>query len=91
VVGAAASLAESHNRTKYTKLSIAHTFTSVAIQTFGSWGSDDSLLVSELDRRTAVITGEPRSASLLRQRIDIAMQRGNTAAILGTVPLVSDD
>jgi len=39
----------------------------------------------------AVMTGKPRSASFLRQRIDRAMQRGNAAAILGTIPPVSDD
>jgi len=48
-------------------------------------------LVSELGRRIAVVTGEPRLASLHRQRIDIDMQRGNAAAILGTISLVSDD
>jgi len=31
------------------------------------------------------------SASFLRQQIDITMQRGNAAAILGTIPPVSDD
>jgi len=84
-------LAESHKRTKYTGLSIAHTFTSVAIETLGSWGPDATLLVSELGKSIAVVTGEPWSALILRQRIDIATQRGNAAAILGTIPPVSDD
>jgi len=88
--GAAASLAESHKRTKYTELSIAHTFTPVAIETLGSWGPDATLLISELDRRIALVTREPRSASVLRQRIDVVMQRGNAAAILGTIPTASD-
>jgi len=52
--------------------------------------SDAKLLISELGRRIALVTGEPRTASFLRQRIDVAMQRGNAAAILGTIPSVSD-
>jgi len=83
-----ASLAESHKRTKYTDLLIAHTFKPVAIETLGSWGPDATLFVSVLGRQIALVTGEPRSASFLRQRIDIAMQRGIAAANLGTIPPV---
>jgi len=42
-------------------------------------------LVKELSRRTVTLTGEPRSAAFLRQRIDIALQRGNAASIMGTL------
>jgi len=66
---------------------IAHTFTPFAIVTLGSWGLEATLLVLELGRRIAVVTGEPQSASFLRQRIHIAMQRGNAAAILPAVLL----
>ena len=52
----------------------------------GAWGPDASQLVSELSRRIAVVSGEPRLAAFLRQRIDVAMQRGNAPAILGTIP-----
>jgi len=63
--------------------------TPVAIETLGSWGPDATLLVSELGRRMAEVTGEPRSASFLRQRIDIAIHRSNATAILDTIPPVS--
>jgi len=72
-------------------LSIAHTFTPIAIETLGSWGPDATLLVSELGRRITMVTGELWLASFLCQRIDIAMQRGNAAAILGTIPPVSKE
>jgi len=52
----------------------------------GSWGPDATLLISQLGRRIAVVTGELWSASF----IDIAMQRGSAAAILGPIPPVSD-
>ena len=32
------------------------------------------------------ISGEPRSKAFLVQRISIAVQRGNVASILGTLP-----
>jgi len=91
--GAAASLDEYDKKTNYTELLIAHTLTPVAIiiEILGSWRPDATLLVSELGRQIAVVTGEPWSTSILRQRIDIAMQQGNVAAIFGTIQPVCDD
>jgi len=43
-------------------------------------------LVSELGGRLAALTGDSRSLAFLRQRIGIAIQRGNAAAIRGTLP-----
>jgi len=65
---------------------VAHTFVPVAIETLGAWGSEAQSLVEEIGRRLVVATGEVRSALFLRQRIDVALQRGNAAAILGTLP-----
>ena len=41
--------------------------------------------VGELGRRLCKTTGEPCSHEYLLQRISIAMQRGNAAAVLGTM------
>ena len=41
--------------------------------------------VGELGRRLCKTTGESRSRKYLLQRIAIAMQRGNAAAVLGTM------
>jgi len=62
-----------------------HDFCPFVVETLGVWGPEAASLVSELGRRIAVITGEPRSASFLRQRIDVALQRGNAASIMGTL------
>ena len=51
----------------------------------GAWGADALAITSELGGRIAAITGETRSTSFLRQRLDIAIQRGNAAAIRGTL------
>jgi len=83
--GLVASGAESHKVTKYAALSPANTFVPVAVETFGSWGPQAMALVAELGRRIMLVTGEPRSTEFLRQRIDIALQRGNAASVLGTL------
>ena len=50
------------------------------------WGEEESNLISELGRRVSVVKAGPRSTHFLRQRISVAIQRGNAACILATVP-----
>ena len=64
-------------------------FVPSAIETSGVWGKDAMLLVTEIGRRTAVITHEARSTAFLRQRISAAVQRGNAVCINGTLVLQS--
>jgi len=52
--------------------------------------NDVTRLISELDRCTAVVTRKPGLVSFIRQLMDIAMQRGNAAAIIGTIPSVRE-
>jgi hypothetical protein len=80
----AAALAESKKLSKYATLSIAHEFVPVAIETLGSWGSLGLAFVSEVGRRISAVSGDPRSTSFLKQRLQMAVQRGNAAAVLGT-------
>jgi len=42
-------------------------------------------LVKELGRRMAEVNKEPHSTMFLRQRLSVAVQRGNAACILGTL------
>ena len=57
-----------------------------AVETLGAWGPDALALSADIGSRVAAVTGEPRSTTFFMQRIDIAIQRGNAAAILGTLP-----
>ena len=41
--------------------------------------------VRELGRRLQVKSGDPQSRNHLRQRLAVAMQRGNAASVLGTI------
>jgi len=60
----------------------------------GVWGGEAANLVREIGRRQAVAQGDPRAGSFLRQRISIAMQRGNAISVMGTMdltPLLGED
>jgi len=50
----------------------------------GSWGEQAFQFIQALGVRIATATGDQRSAGFLRQRIAVAIQRGNAAAVLGT-------
>ena len=73
--------------TKYGDLAVSHTFVGVVIETLGVWGQEAVSLVGEIGRRQAACTGELRSGLFLRQRIGIALQRGNAISVLGTIKL----
>ena len=60
------------------------------IETFGSWGSEGHKLVKEIGKRVIEETVEKCSAFFLFQSISIAIQRGNTSCILGTVGWPND-
>ncbi|CAH2237123.1 jg24462 [Pararge aegeria aegeria] len=55
-------------------------------QIMGPWGPEARALFKELSKRVIESTGDPRAGSYLGQRISLAIQRGNAASILGTVP-----
>ena len=84
--GAAAAAAELKKRNKYSDLPPHIDFTPVAIETSGVWGEDARDLIKELGRRIALVQLEPRSTSFLRQRISLAIQRGNSFCIQATHP-----
>ena len=82
--GAAAMIAEGNKVTKYASLSVGYEFVPVAIETLGSWGPAGLAFVNEVGRRITSVTGDIRAASFLRQRLSLAVQRGNAVAVLGT-------
>ena len=62
-------------------MSSAVDFVPVAIETSGVWGEEALNLVTEIGRRIAELTHDPRSTVFLRQRISVAVQRGNAACV----------
>ena len=76
---------EARKTRKYSQLLPMHDFCPFVVEMMSVWGSEAIALVKELGRRTTMVTGEVRLAAFIRQRIDIALQRGNAASVLGTV------
>ena len=63
----------------------------VAIETLRTWGRAGMAFVDEVGRRIAAHTGEKRATAFLKQRLALAVQRGNAAAVLGTLASHPDD
>ena len=83
--GAVALQAEQLKHAKYTSLISSHHFVPFAIKTSGALD-----FTQELERLYQT-TGEPRSREYLLQCLSIAVQRGNTAAVLGTTEINQSD
>ena len=83
--GAVAALAEVRKEAKYTSLCSTHVFTPVAIETSGVFGSKSLSFIRELGRRIVHVTAEVNSTNYLMQRLAMAVQCGNSAAVLGTM------
>ncbi|CAH2265001.1 jg25131 [Pararge aegeria aegeria] len=79
-------LAEQAKRRKYENLDSSFIFVPFGVETLGPWGPEARALFKELSKRVIESTGDPRAGSYLGQRISLAIQRGNAASILGTVP-----
>jgi len=89
--GAAASMVEVRKCSKYQDISYTHLFIPVAVWTMGVWGPEATDFMEALRRRLFVATQDQRSAFFLRQRADMAIQRGNALSMLGTFPSKSTD
>ena len=83
--GKAASLAEDKKLKKYRHLNNDYYVVPVAIETLGSYGPHALGFIKDIGRRIQESTGEKRATSYLMQTIGIAIQRGNSQCILGTV------
>ena len=89
--GSAAAKAEVAKTAKYAEIAITHAFVPLAFESLGAWGVQCQQFVCELGRRITIITGDTRETSYLRQRLSIAVQRGNAIACRGTMSHVLDD
>ena len=88
--GSAAENAEARKTTKYADICHGIDFVPVAIETSGVWGKDWAL-VKELGRRICAVKKEARATIWLRQRISLAIQRGNSFSVLATHRVATSD
>ena len=82
--GNVAEQSEALKTTKYAAIAVSHTFIPLAFETLGAWGKQAQQFVAELGRRITVVTGDKRETKFLRQRLSVAIQRGNAIACLRT-------
>ena len=81
----AASEAELRKSAKYSELNTTHHFAAVACCTLCSWGESSLKFLKALGKRLADSTQEPRAGLYLRQRLSVAIARGNAASVLGAI------
>ena len=81
--------AEERKKQTYSCLSSSHHFTPIAIELSGIFGTEAISFIKELGLRLKKMTGEPSSRHYLIQRLSVAMQRGNAAAILGSMGVLA--
>ncbi|KAJ4431829.1 hypothetical protein ANN_20434 [Periplaneta americana] len=82
----AAELAVKKKVNKYAHLLDNYIFVPFAVETFGPWSHDAKVLVSQICQILISITGDRRCTTYLRQRLSIAIQRGNAMSVLATLP-----
>ena len=51
----------------------------------GSWGAGAKAFLADIGNRIKQATGTSRAMEFQRQRVSIEIQRGNAAAVIGTV------
>ena len=57
----------------------------------GAWNMEGLDFVRELGRRLSEVTGDQQETAFLLQRISMAVQLGNAASVMGSLPVVVED
>ena len=83
--GSAAAKAENTKRAKYPDLVRRFKFEPIAIETSGVFGPSTSTIISAIGKRISEKTGEKRETWWLKQRLNIAIQKGNALSIISSV------
>jgi len=78
--------AESRKRVHYAAMPGYYSLRPFAVKTMGSFGEDALQLAKELGGRLQAQSGETRATSFVLQRISTAIQRGNAASVLASIP-----
>jgi len=82
--GGAAESAGEKKDVKYRELAKTYTFTPIACETLGPINAKALSFLADLGRRIASVTGDPREAAFLFQRISITVQRFNSVCFKGS-------
>ena len=88
--GGVAKLAERSKSSKYRELENRYVVQPVAIETLGVMGPSTDSFLRDLGRRIELASGDSRATSFLLQRVSVEIQRGNAAAVNGSLPAGDD-
>ena len=81
-MGSAAATREDKKVLKYSILSDYH-FVPVGIETYGAYGPQAIKLINQIGKKIQEATGEKQSTFYLKQKISIAIQKGNAVCVRG--------
>ena len=84
--GSAAEKAEKNKAKKYAEISTQYAFQPLAVETLGSFSAAELAFIRKLGQKISLANAQPLATTFLFQAISIAIQRGNTASVLGTAP-----
>jgi hypothetical protein len=87
IATSAAELAASRKEEKYSTLSHSYEFFPVAVETLRPLSASSQIFLSEIGRRIAQRTSDPRETAFLFQRISVAIQRFNAVYLANTFEL----
>ena len=82
--GSAANKAEDRKRHRYGNLENRYRFQPLAFETTGVCGQSTAKLVAEIGHRITGVTGDKRETHWLRQRLSVAIARGNATSVVAT-------
>ena len=88
--GAAAERVALLKTAKNEELARNHIFAPLACEVTGVWCQEAVEMLDELGSRISEATGDKRETSFLFQRLSIALQKGNAACMLGSLPIPVD-
>lgn len=81
----AATLAETNKISKYAALGDDYIFSPIAFETLAGPGPKTRHTLDEICKRLLLATGSHMTGLYFRQHLSLAIQRGNVAAVLGTM------
>jgi hypothetical protein len=84
IAGSAAEEASKRKHDKYQN----YIFKALVFETLGPWSLECKTFIDFIGAKLMIESGDSRAKSFFYQRISLAIQRGNAANILGTLPYV---
>ena len=83
-VGAVAAAAEERKKRKQSHLDQCHLFVPFANENTGVFGPETMEFLWEMGHRLQLVSADHNSTTYLIQKLSVAVQRGNTASVLGS-------